>query len=154
MGGEEAVRAAEQELAGVLSPARAARSVAELRYAVSNDHAGTLYRAAVPAVELFLQVVAERPGRAREEALGAILDWWGCFRAEPGHEAYEDGQGGEVPLVDAIVRRVRNAEPLLRAVAEDPSGEGGHRSMAGELLRLLDAGWTLRAGIRAVPGGR
>lgn len=134
-------RAAVEALRDPRAAERAARAVADLRYAVSNDHAGTLYPAAVPATTLFLEVIADQPGPARMEALNALLDWWGCFAAEPECPTYDDPERGPVNVCEGITARVREAADMLRRVAEDPSAGGRHRPAAKELLQNLDAGW-------------
>ncbi|MGC5009839.1 hypothetical protein ACLQ2R_03645 [Streptosporangium sp. DT93] len=138
----EAAQAAMEALAQSADSRQAARALADLRYAVTNDHAGTLCPAAVPATSVLLEAIGERPGRPRQEALNALLDWWGCFHPEPGFETYEDPLAGAVGLVGGIVGRVRGATDILRRVADDPSGGGGHRPGAKLLLARLDKGWS------------
>ena len=142
----DAVRAAMEALAGSIDARQAARALADLRYAVTNDHAGTLYPAAVPAVGVLLEAIGERPGPPRQEALNALLDWWGCFRPEPGFEIYEDPSTGSVGLIAGIMRRVREAREMLHRVADDPSEGGGHRPGVRLLLARLDEGWNMEAG--------
>ncbi|MFS1305046.1 hypothetical protein [Streptosporangium longisporum] len=72
--------------------------------------------------------------------MNALLDWWGCFCPEPGFETYEDPSTGSVGLIEGIVRRVRDATDMLRRVADDPSGGGGHRPGVRLLLARLDEG--------------
>lgn len=133
--------AAADALARADTPGRAARALADLRFAVSNDHAGSLYPAAVPAVDLFLQVIVERPGEPRMYALSTLLDWWGCFRPEPGFEIYDDPVSGPVEVTEGIMRRVRQAAGALRRLAADfPAGE--HRRPVTEVLGLLGRGWV------------
>ncbi|MFD8532443.1 hypothetical protein ACFV0L_34010 [Streptosporangium canum] len=71
------------------SAEQAARALADLRYAVTNDHAGTLYPAAVPATGVLLRSIDKRLGAPRQEALNTLLDWWGWL-SEPGFETYAD----------------------------------------------------------------
>ncbi|MCO5973078.1 hypothetical protein [Actinoallomurus soli] len=134
-------RAAVDALRDPRSAEHAARAVANLRYAVSNDHAGTLYPAAVPATALLLEVIADQPGPARMEALYALLDWWGCFVADPECGIHDDPERGLVDVREGVVERVRAAADMLRRVAKDPSAGGHHRPVVRELLQNLDAGW-------------
>jgi hypothetical protein len=135
-------QAAVESLARAVSTGQAARAVADLRYAVSNDHGGLLYPAAVPATRVFLEVIRERPGSPRQEALNALSDWWGCFAPEPGFESYHDLMTGPVDVVAAIMGHVRDAADLLRGVAVDPSGGGGHRPGVKWLLVALEKSWV------------
>ncbi|GAA3122245.1 hypothetical protein GCM10010466_11400 [Planomonospora alba] len=141
----EAARAAMERLARSVADQQAARALADLRCAVTNDHAGTLYPAAVPATDVFLQAIGERPGPPRQEALDALLDWWG-WSPEEGSETYEDPLTGSVGLAEGLMGRVRDAADMLRRVADDPSGGGGHRPGAKLLLARLDEGWSQAAG--------
>src|SRR5580698_6014032 len=115
-------RAAAEALTRAASPGQASRAVADLRFAVSNDHRGSLYPAAVPAAGVFPRVIGTMPGSPREEALSALLDWWGTFRPEPGFETYDDPVTGTAEITEGIMRQVRDAVPVLRRVAEEQSG--------------------------------
>ncbi|WP_449061547.1 hypothetical protein [Planomonospora algeriensis] len=141
----EAARAASEALTRSADDQQAVRALADLRYAVTNDHAGTLYPAAVPATGVLLRVIDERPGPPRQEALNALLDWWG-WSPEQGFETYEDPSIGSVGLTEGIMGRVRDAVDMLRRVAEDPSRGGGHRPDAKLLLARLDEGWSETSG--------
>ncbi|MFI6789979.1 hypothetical protein ACIBG4_21915 [Nonomuraea sp. NPDC050383] len=111
-----------------------------VRSAVGNDHAGTLYPAAVIGTDVLLDIIARHPGRPRNVALGVLLDWWGCFQPEPGFESYVGQEGETVQVIPAIVRRVRLAVGMLQVIAEQDSGA---RGLIQELITLLDQGWTL-----------
>lgn len=141
----ESAQVAMEALARSVSAQQAARALADLRYAVTNDHAGTLYPAAVPATGVLLWAIDERPGGPWQEALNALLDWWGCV-PEPGFETYENPVTGSVGLVEGIMSRVRDATDTLRRVADDPSGGGGHRPGTRLLLARLDEGWSEAVG--------
>ncbi|WP_344889352.1 hypothetical protein [Actinomadura meridiana] len=107
---------------------------------MSNDHAGTLWPAAVPAAAVFLRVIKERPGEPRDYALAALLDWWGCFKPEAEHPTYLDPVTGPVEVTEGIMRQVREAAPALRRLVDD-SATASRKGIA-ELLRCLDSGWT------------
>jgi hypothetical protein len=110
-----------------------------VRSAVGNDHAGTLYPAAVAATEVLLGIIAERPDGPRRAALSVLLDWWGVFHPEPGFEAFTDTDGRTVHVVPAIVERIRQAAPVLEEVAaHDP----GNRRLVRELTAALGRGWS------------
>jgi hypothetical protein len=100
-----------------------------------------LYPAAVPATEVFLEVIADRPGPARMEALSTLLDWWGCFVADPGFEVYDDPEHGPVNVCDGVAERIRAAADMLRRAEKDHSYGGHHRPAVKELLKNIDDGW-------------
>jgi hypothetical protein len=141
----ELAAAAADALARAETPGRAVQAVADLRYAVSNDHAGSLYPAAVPAAGMFVRVILEEPGEPRSYALSTLLDWWGCFGPEPGFEVYVDPAGRPVEITEGIMRRVRQAADALERLASGfPAGE--YRRAVTEVLRLLDRGWVIDDG--------
>lgn len=102
-----------EALRGQRSAEDVARAVADLRYAVSNDHAGTLYPAAVPATTAFVEVIADQPGPARREALDMLLAWWGCFVAEPDCATYGDPEDGPIDVCEGIAVKVWRAADML-----------------------------------------
>jgi hypothetical protein len=141
----ELAAAAADALVRADTPGRAVQAVADLRYAVSNDHAGSLYPAAVPAASVFVQVILEQPGEPRAYALSTLLDWWGCFGPEPGFEVYHDPGGGPVEITEGIMQRVRQAADALEQLAAAfPAGE--YRRAVTEVLRLLGRGWVIDDG--------
>ena len=134
----ELAAAAADALVRAGTSGEAVQAVADLRYAVSNDHAGSLYPAAVPAASVLVQVILERPGEARAYALSTLLDWWGTFGPEPGFEIYDDPAGGPAEIPEGIMRRVRQAAAALKLLAV-----GENRRAINEVLRLLDQGWVV-----------
>lgn len=111
-----------------------------IRSAVGNDHAGTLYPAAVAGTDVLLEVVTEHPGLPRQTALCVLLDWWGCFQPEPGYESFTDHEGETIDVITAIVARVEQAVGTLKTIAEQDSNA---RGLARELLRAQSQGWAL-----------
>jgi pimeloyl-ACP methyl ester carboxylesterase len=134
----ELAAAAADALARADTSGRAVQAAADLRHEVSNDHAGTLYPAAVPAVGVLMQVILERPGKPRAYVLDTLLDWWGCFVPEPGFEVYEDPARGPVEITEGIMHLVREAAPALK-----PLAVGEDRRAINEVLFLLDRGWVV-----------
>jgi hypothetical protein len=113
-------------------------AASSIRAAVGNDHAGTLYPAAVAATSRLLEVIQAGPGRPREAALHVLLDWWGMFQPEPGYEKFTEPSGRTVELLPAVIKVGRTARALLTGiVADDPSA----RKLARELIKRIDAGW-------------
>ncbi|MFE5567396.1 hypothetical protein ACFQ68_20595 [Amycolatopsis japonica] len=139
----DAAADAVRDLAASVSADGAALAVGRLVDAVGNDHRGTLYPAAVPAVSVLLKVIRDLPGKPRIEALGVLLDWWGCFAPEPGYARIQDDEGRPVGVTEAVERQIRNAAAVLRTVADDWSDGSPARKMAKDLLALLDSGsWS------------
>ncbi|MFC5822192.1 hypothetical protein [Nonomuraea harbinensis] len=111
-----------------------------IRSAVGNDHAGTLYPAAVAGTDVLLEIITEHPGPPRQTALCVLLDWWGCFQPEPGFESYTDHEGETIDVITAIVERVGQAIGTLEVIAEQDSNA---RGLIGELIRAQNQGWKL-----------
>lgn len=132
--------AAAGDLARPASPDDAASAVRRLAAAVVNDHAGTLYPAAVPAARVLLAVVRDLPGKPRVAVLNTLLDWWGCFVPEPGYDRYRGHDEEPVDLIEAIERQIRGAAGTLRTLA---CSDGAAGKMAEDLLTQLEAGsWS------------
>ncbi|WP_327108515.1 hypothetical protein [Nonomuraea glycinis] len=111
-----------------------------IRSAVGNDHAGTLYPAAVAGTDALLEIIARRPGPPRQTALCVLLDWWGCFQPEPGFESYADQKGETIDVIAAIVWRVGQAASALQVIAEQDSNA---RGLIRRLIEAQNQGWTL-----------
>jgi RimJ/RimL family protein N-acetyltransferase len=135
----EANRAA-AALANATSPRQAAKAVSDLRFAVCDDQRGTLHPAAVPATGILLRVINSAPGEPRTQAFTALLHWWGRFRPQPGFEVYDDPATGPALIVDAIVRQVREAAPMLARVAGEKARQ--HQRAVARLMHAMDAGWV------------
>lgn len=141
----ELAAAAAGTVARADTPSRVVQAVAELRFAVGNDHRGTLYPAAVPATGVFVGMIVEQPGGPRGYALNTLLDWWGCFRPEPGYDTYDDAAAGPVEITEGIMQRVRQAAPALTRLTADFRAVE-HRRAITEVLRLLALGWVVSDG--------
>lgn len=112
---------------------------ASFRSAVGNDHAGTLYPAAVAATIRLLDIIEHRPGPPRRAALGVLLDWWGTFRPEPGYESFQDRNGVTVELLPALIGEVAAAKPVIENI---PGSDPGASGRALKLLECIEAGWV------------
>ncbi len=134
----ELAAAATNSLVQADTPRRVVQAAADLRFAVSNDHAGSLDPAAVPAAGMLLQVLLDGPDEPRAYALSTLLDWWGTFRPEPGLEVYHDPASGRVEVTEGTMQQVRQAADALRQLAV-----GENRQAINEVLRLLGRGWVV-----------
>ncbi|WP_155343170.1 hypothetical protein [Acrocarpospora pleiomorpha] len=107
---------------------------------MGNDHAGTLYPAAVAGTDVLLHIIATCPGPPRNAALWVLLDWWGCFQPEPGFESYIDQDGHRVKVIPAIIERVEQAPDIMCVIGEHDTSA---RGLVRRLLRNLERGWVL-----------
>jgi hypothetical protein len=112
---------------------------ASLRSAVGNDHAGTLYPAAVPATGRLLEIIRDRPGAPRKAALDILLDWWGTFQPEPGYATFPGSSGVGVDLLGALTKLIVEAKPIIETI---PSNDSVASKPALKLLRCIEAGWA------------
>jgi hypothetical protein len=111
-----------------------------MRFAVGNDHGGTIYPAAVAATAAMLDIIEVHPGQPRRAALGILLDWWASFDPEPDYEEYLDAAGERVDVVAAIRRAVLGATHVLEHTQEDQRDAVAGR-LAAELLACARSGW-------------
>jgi len=129
-------------LRAVVEPSRHDGSDARtlVRYAVGNDHRGSLYPAAVAMTEQLLLVAKEHPGEPRRTALSVLEDWWSSFAPERGFESYVDAAGARVAVIPAIVQRMTAAITLLSDIAADASDPAAVEP-ARHLLTVIPFGW-------------
>jgi|ERR1700722_7402382 hypothetical protein len=112
---------------------------ARLRRAVGNDHAGTLYPAAVAATNRLLDIIEHRAGAPRRAALNILLDWWGTFQPEPGYGTFQERNGTNVELVPTVMEEVAAAKAVIERIpASDPIA----RKSALILLQCIETGWV------------
>jgi hypothetical protein len=112
------------------------RAYHRVLYALGNDHAGTYFPVAVPAISALGEILRDGSLVARLRALDALLDLVGSFWPEPGYEE-----------VETMFGRRRLKEVLLET-AKGLRGKVEHRrrtsevdeeaKLAGDLLQLLD----------------
>jgi hypothetical protein len=112
---------------------------ASVRWAVGNDHAGTLYPAAVVATSRLLDIIEQRAGAPRRAALQILLDWWGTFQPEPGFEEFHDLSGNDVKLVPALMKEIAAAKAMIQSI---PDRDSIARKPALVLLQCIEAGWV------------
>jgi hypothetical protein len=105
-----------------------------LLFAVGNDHAGSYYPIAVPAVWCLPEVLRDGTDAARWQTLDLLTDLLGSFDPDP--EA--------VPLVTeqetlrvALREAAASLRPLVQAMADGTLGGDGVRHAARELLAVL-----------------
>jgi hypothetical protein len=130
---EPAIRSLAETTLGAGDPS------ASFRSAVGNDHAGTLYPAAVAGTSRLLGIIEYRAGTPRRAALNILLDWWGTFQPEPGYETFEDGNGTTVELLPALMNEVAASKSLIESI---PDSDPVARKSALKLLQCIEAGWV------------
>ena len=110
---------------------------AHIRSLAGNDHAGTLYPAAVYVTRVLLCIIGRSTGASRGVATNLLLDWWGVFSPESGYEVFNALDGQRVGLIKSLVDTVLDGrEALIRVATEDPS------VATAELLTCAEAGWV------------
>jgi hypothetical protein len=132
---------------------QAARMV---RFAVGNEHRGTVYPAAVAMTEQLLAVAARYPGTPRWVALGVLESWWSGYGPEPGLATYFDADGIWVGVLWEIQRRIAGASELLASIATSPNDPAA-AAVARDLLTVIPLGWGYTVNQYGVPqswGGR
>jgi hypothetical protein len=118
-----------------------------VRFAVGNDHRGTIYPAAAPMVQILLFIAKEYAGMPRRVALSVLDDWWGGYEPEDGFESFVDTDGVRTALIPAIVQKMTDATDLLNHIAADASDPVA-AVLAQNLLIVIPLGWG-----NAVDGG-
>ena len=111
-----------------------------VRFAVGNDHRGTVYPAAVAMAEKLLMVAESYPGHPQWVALAVLEAWWGGYEPEVGFSSYVDADGSRLGVIPEIARRITGAAPLLTRIAGMVS-EPANAALASALLTVIPLGW-------------
>src|SRR5262249_25940266 len=111
-----------------------------MRFAVGNDHGGTIYPAAVEATRAMLDIIAAYPGEPRTVALCVLLDWWTGFDPDPEYEQYHTAEGERVDLISAMRNTILGGRQVLQQAATDTRDPKSGR-LAAELWTCAQAGW-------------
>jgi hypothetical protein len=111
-----------------------------VRFAVGNDHRGTIYPASVAMVDVLLLIAQEYPGRPRHVALSVLDDWWGGYEPERGFESFVGTDGARIAVIPAIVRRLTGTTALFDHIAVDVSDPVA-ATLARDLLTVIPLGW-------------
>jgi len=126
-----------------------------VRFAVGNDHRGSIYPAALAMVDILLSIAREHPGEPRRVALSTLEDWWSGYEPEHGFESFADADGARIALIPAIVRKMTDAVPLLEQIAGGAS-DSAAAALARDLLIVIPLGWgnAMDGGVVQNWGGR
>jgi hypothetical protein len=111
-----------------------------VRFAVGNDHRGTVYPAAVAMTSQLLTIAADFPGDPRQVALCILDEWWSGYEPETGFESYPDADGTRVAVIPEMARRIAGATDLLTRIATR-SPTLAEATLASNLLRVIPRGW-------------
>ena len=102
-------------------------------FAIGNDHAGSLYTAAVPALPFVVEVALHGARWSRWGALEVLIDAH-VFAPDVGCEEvrYEERT---MPLMEAVARIIEPFLPTFSSWLEDPSCPPETRTSIEQLLR-------------------
>lgn len=85
-----------------------------VRFAVGNDHAGSVYPAAVPATGILLHILQKAPDAVRMRAADVLIDWYLSFWPEPGYEVFVDpATGRQIETMAEIRGQVKDGAAML-----------------------------------------
>jgi hypothetical protein len=138
------------------TPATWNEAATMVRFAVGNEHRGTVYPAAVAMTEQLLAVAERYPGTARWVALSVLEAWWSGYGPETRLASYVDARGVRVAVLPEIERRIAAATGLLTMIANSPSDPAA-AAVARDLLTVIPLGWGHAVDNRGFPrhwGGR
>lgn len=112
-----------ESLAKLSDPKESQQTYDRVLHDVGNNHAGTLYPAAVAAVDFIAEVALEGPTSQARQCAAEILIDMNIFDAEPGFEvvAQPDApQGNLTDLVRSKIHRSRNAFDRMAKLDSEP----------------------------------
>lgn len=111
---------------------RSERAYHRLLYAAGNNHAGTYFPVVLGVIHALGVVLRTGAPWAQRTALEVLIDWFGAFEPEAGHEVFQ----GEA-LMEKVRQAIRGLRPSVDALAQ--SGSVAQIS-AIELLDALNGG--------------
>lgn len=107
-----------------------------LLYALGNDHAGTYFPVALPAISFLGEILRDGALVARLRALDVLIDLLGSFSPEPSYDQVET-EHGRRPLKDALRETAKGLRADVKRRSDTPESDE-EAKLAGELLELLD----------------
>jgi hypothetical protein len=132
-----AVPRALRALAAAASMAEADRAYHGVLFAIGNDHAGTLWPAAVGAVPFAVEIALVGSSSARWGALQVLIDLL-AFEPAPGYDTIVDEHGVSSDLREALKARISGAIDSLKLAASTAGATEEIRNATGELISNLD----------------
>lgn len=124
-----------------------------VRFAVGNDHRGTVYPAAVAMTGQLLMIIENHRRGPRWWALAVLESWFGGYEPETGFESYADASGARIAVIPELERRIRAADGMLTRVAADES-DPDSAALARALLAVFPLGWGHTLGDDGRPESR
>lgn len=119
---------------GAASSEESARRASDaVLYALGNNHAGTYFPIALPAIPFLAELLREGTLLVRAATLEVLVDLVGSFQPAPGYEVF-DGN----PLERSVKAAVARLRPEVRGCAREGSPGTPIVSLATQLLELLD----------------
>lgn len=112
------------------------RTYHRILYALGNDHAGTYFPVAVPAITALGGILRDGVLVARLRALDVLIDLLGSFSPEPGYEEVETVRGRR-PLKELMLETAQGLRADVEHRHRTPES-AEEAKLAGDLLELLD----------------
>jgi hypothetical protein len=126
-----------QLLASVDDQIQARRVYDTVLYALGNNHAGTVYPVALPALLFIRNVAASSQVWACHTAFDILIDLC-AFEPEPGYETIIQPDQSQVRLADALRHEIAQARVLAEQVRDGVSTPSALQSIVQEFLEVLD----------------
>jgi hypothetical protein len=126
-----------QLLASVDDQTLGRRVYHKVLYALGNNHAGTVYPVALPAVPFIRSIAASGQVWARRTAFDILIDLC-MFDPEPGYEMSIQPDQSQVRLADALRHEIAQARGLAEHMRDDATTPDELHSIVQEFLDILD----------------
>jgi hypothetical protein len=106
-------------------------------FAFGNNHAGTVYPVAIPAMAFLRSIAADGQGWACATVLDILIDLI-TFEPEPGYETVMLADGQTISLTIALRHEIQQLRSLAEHIAHDRNRSESLRALAHEFLKKLD----------------
>ena len=126
-----------QLLASVDDQILARRVYDTVLYALGNNHAGTVYPVALPALPFIRSIAASGRIWARHTAFDILIEL--CrFEPEPGYETIIQADQSQVRLADALRHEIAQVRVIAEHARDDAATPSTLQPIAEEFLEVLD----------------
>src|SRR4051812_499984 len=106
-------------------------------FAFGNNHAGTVYPVAIPAIAFLRSIATDDQGQACATVLDILIDLI-TFEPEPGYETIILADGQTSSLAGALQHEIHQLRSIAERIAHDGDLPESLHARAHEFLQMLD----------------
>ncbi len=116
----------------------ASKAYDDVLFALGNNHAGTYYPVAIPAIPFLREILECGAEWSRVTVLDILIDLFCSFEPEPGFHAMMEPDGSTAEVESLLLESIANLHPTVQAIVNSPEVLGRLRELAQELLAAIE----------------